>query len=66
MNEATFISKENPLGEEFSGGVSSLGIDAAMRGHSGSDLYTNYADVPVIGVYRWLNDQDIALWVEMH
>jgi signal transduction histidine kinase/CheY-like chemotaxis protein len=66
VNESTFISKENPLGEAFSGGVSSLGIDSAMRGRSGSDLYTNYANVPVIGVYRWLNDQDIALLVEMH
>ncbi|MBW4638501.1 MAG: response regulator [Gloeocapsa sp. UFS-A4-WI-NPMV-4B04] len=36
-----------------------------MTGVSGSGLYRNYANVPVIGVYRWLNQQDFALLVEM-
>ena len=46
--------------------VSSFGIDAAMAGKNGSGLYRNYAGVRVIGVYRKLNDQDIALLVEMN
>ncbi|MBF2008664.1 MAG: response regulator [Chlorogloeopsis fritschii C42_A2020_084] len=62
----TFISKENDNRQEFAEGVSSQGIDAAMSGVSGYGLYFNYAKVPVIGVYRWLNDQDLALLVEMH
>jgi signal transduction histidine kinase/ActR/RegA family two-component response regulator len=64
VNEFTFISGDASLGQKVSG-VSSDGIDAAMQGQSGSGLYRNYANVPVIGVYRWLNDQDIALLVEM-
>ena len=43
----------------------SFGIDQAMQAVSGQSLYKNYAEVPVIGVYRWLSDQDLALLVEM-
>uniref|UniRef100_B8HZD3 Circadian input-output histidine kinase CikA n=1 Tax=Cyanothece sp. (strain PCC 7425 / ATCC 29141) TaxID=395961 RepID=B8HZD3_CYAP4 len=64
VSKNTFISGK-PSGQQGEAGVSSQGIDAAMSGISGSDLYQNYADVPVIGVFRWLNDQDIALLVEM-
>ena len=66
VTKNTFISKEQANTQEFPRGISSQGIDAAMGGVSGSGLYQNYAGVPVIGVYRWLNDQDIALLVEMH
>ena len=65
VNEFTFISREIPIEPEFSEGISSPGIDAAMQGSSGFGLYPNYADIPVIGVFRWLQDQDIALLVEM-
>ncbi len=43
----------------------SQGIDAAFRGEDGAGLYDNYLGEPVIGVYRWLADQDIALLAEM-
>ncbi len=66
VTKNTFISKEQANAQEFPRGISSQGIDAAMGGVSGSGLYQNYGGVPVIGVYRWLNDQDIALLVEMH
>jgi signal transduction histidine kinase/DNA-binding NarL/FixJ family response regulator len=66
VSKNTFISREQSKAQEFPNGVSSQGIDAAMKGVSGSGLYRNYAGVPVIGVYRWLNDPDIALLVEMH
>ena len=65
VNEFTFISRDIPIETEFSEGISSPGIDAAMQGTSGFGLYSNYADISVIGVYRWLQDQDIALLVEM-
>lgn len=65
VNEFTFISRDPTLGQAFSEGIDSAGINAAMQGGSGSGLYQNYANVPVIGVYRWLNDQDIGLLVEM-
>lgn len=65
VTKNTFISREQANTQEFPQGISSQGIDAAMSGVSGSGLYRNYAGVPVIGVYRWLNDQDLALLVEM-
>jgi signal transduction histidine kinase len=52
--------------QESEQSVRSAGIDAAMSGISGSGLYRNYAGIPVVGVYRWLNSRDIALLVEMH
>jgi signal transduction histidine kinase/CheY-like chemotaxis protein len=66
ITQNTFISKENSNTQDYPEGISSKGIDDAMNGISGEDLYKNYAKVPVIGVYRWLNDQDLALLVEMH
>lgn len=40
-------------------------IDSALAGHSGAGVYTNYAGVEVIGVYRWLPRQRLALFAEM-
>lgn len=66
VTQNTFISKEDKINtQEFLTGISSQGIDAAISGISGFGLYRNYAKVPVIGVYRWLNEQDLALLVEM-
>ena len=45
--------------------LDSPGINAAMSGMSGYGLYRNYANSDVLGVYRWLNEQDIALLVEI-
>ena len=62
----TFVSKEGQTNtQDFLEGISSQGIDAAISGVSGFGLYRNYAKVPVIGVYRWLKQQDLALLVEM-
>ena len=47
------------------GKLTSPGIEAAMSGNSGYGLYRNYANDSVLGVYRWLNEQDIALLVEI-
>ncbi|OWY68112.1 hybrid sensor histidine kinase/response regulator [cyanobacterium TDX16] len=66
VTKNAFISKADKTeAREFPAGISSQGIDAAMSGVSGSGLYRNYAKLPVIGVYRWLNEQDLALLVEM-
>ncbi|MBN4004932.1 ATP-binding protein [Nostoc sp. LPT] len=66
VTKNAFISKDKDKTPDFSQGVSSQGIDAAMSGISGQGLYPNYAGVLVIGVYHWLNDQDLALMVEMN
>ena len=48
----------------FAGGVSSTGIDRALRGTGGRGLYESYAGVPVIGVYQWLGETGTALVAE--
>ena len=52
-------------GAEFSTGIHSEGVDLAMRGHSGQGVYRNYRGVQVVGVYRWLQDRDLALLAEI-
>ncbi|NJN07141.1 MAG: response regulator [Richelia sp. RM2_1_2] len=45
--------------------ISSEGIDLAMGGISGAGEYRNHAGIATLGEYRWLNDQDLALLVEI-
>lgn len=61
-----FISEARGGGERFPRGVHTFGIDKAIAGQNGSALYLNYEGAPVIGVYRWLNDRQMALMTEIH
>jgi PAS domain S-box-containing protein len=61
VSEARFRSQQI----EFPQGVHTEGIDAAVAGLDGAGLYLNYEGAPVIGVYRWLNDREMALLAEM-
>jgi signal transduction histidine kinase/HAMP domain-containing protein len=64
LNE--FVSASMPGKQDlFAGEVHSQGIDAALNGQDGQGLYKNYRGTPVIGVYRWLEDQDVVLAAEM-
>ena len=65
ISKNSFIAGNSNDNETFPDGINSAGIDAAMSGISGYGLYLNYANSPVLGVYRWLNEQDIALLVEL-
>ncbi|MBE9168752.1 response regulator [Pleurocapsales cyanobacterium LEGE 06147] len=65
VSKNAFISGNSERSSDYPDGVSSPGIDAAMSGSSGYGRYHNYAGVPVLGVYRWLNDRDIALMIEI-
>jgi HAMP domain-containing protein len=47
------------------GTVSSEGIDNAMQGIDGTGLYENYAGIPVIGVYRWVDGNNVGLLAEI-
>lgn len=47
------------------GGVHSQGIDAALHVQDGAGLYRNYAGIPVIGAYRWIDELGLALMAEM-
>jgi len=59
VSEARFGDRSFPLG------VHTAGIDAALSGQDGFGLYTNYAGIPVIGSYKWLDAQEIALITEI-
>jgi PAS domain S-box-containing protein len=48
-----------------SSSVASDGIAQAVQGQDGDGIYRNYRNVEVIGVYRWLEHQDLALLAEM-
>jgi PAS domain S-box-containing protein len=61
VSEARFRSQ----GFEFPQGIYSPGISAALQGHDGTGLYANYQGVEVIGVYRWLDEREMALLAEM-
>ena len=65
VSKNSFIARGIDNNQEFPEGINSPGIDAAMNGISGYGLYRNYQNSPVLGVYRWLNDQDLALLVEI-
>ena len=51
--------------DEFPRGVRSAGIDAALAGGDGSGKYSSYRGVPVLGVYRWIDELDVALLTEV-
>ncbi|MEM1169213.1 MAG: ATP-binding protein [Cyanobacteria bacterium P01_H01_bin.35] len=60
-----FVSATKFGSEEFPNGIESQGINAAINGNNGKGLYINYRGVPVIGVYQWLEYQDLALLAEI-
>ena len=71
--EAYLVDKLNVLvsasrldRENLTRGVHSPAIEAAIRGEPCPGLYKNYRGIPVIGVFRWIEDLDLALLVEMH
>ena len=49
----------------YANGVDSDAIGHALDGNNGQALYTDFRGVPVIGVYRWLDEHDAALIVEL-
>ncbi|MCL4303251.1 MAG: HAMP domain-containing protein [Anaerolineae bacterium] len=61
VSEARFRSQQ----VEFPQGIHTEGIDAAVTGTDSMGLYSNYEGVPVIGVYRWLDEREMALLAEM-
>ena len=59
----SFIASDKD--SDVAGSISSFAIDAAIAGENGAGLYQNYAGRPVIGVYRWLEGQNLALLAEI-
>lgn len=60
-----FVSGDRFGREDYPRGVHTVGINAALRGEQGEGLYLNYAGIPVIGVYRWIDRRELALMAEM-
>jgi signal transduction histidine kinase/DNA-binding response OmpR family regulator len=61
-----FISKQGETGNSTpEQEVSSEGIDRAINQQSGFGRYENYQGVSVVGVYRWLPEQNLALIAEI-
>ena len=59
------LSSERFGREEYPRGLNSLGVNEVVEGSSGSDLYDDYRGVPVLGVYRWLDELKVGLLVEI-
>jgi GAF domain-containing protein/HAMP domain-containing protein len=61
-----FVSEARFGPESFPSGVHTQGIDAALQDQAdGTGTYTNYLGVAVVGAYRWVDEQQIALLAEM-
>ena len=65
FHKNVFVSAARFGSDEFPDTIESEGIVKAMDGQDGFDLYQNYRGTPVIGVYHWLEEHDVALLVEM-
>lgn len=65
ISKNTFIAGKPQSERDLPDNIDSPGINSAMSGLSGYGFYRNYANNSVLGVYRWLNEQDIALLVEI-
>ncbi|XGV86174.1 MAG: ATP-binding protein [Limnothrix sp. BL-A-16] len=67
--KTVFISKQAASAETSAvpdtEGISSDGIESAINQQSGFGRYTNYQGVPVVGVYRWLPEQNLVLMAEI-
>lgn len=61
----TFVSEARTGEQAFPRGVHTKGINAAIQGLEGADTYENYNNVPVIGVYQWIGERELALLAEI-
>jgi HAMP domain-containing protein len=61
-----FVSADRFGRQGYPRGVHTEGIDNALEGKDGSGLYLNYANIPIIGVYRWVDRRNLALLAEIH
>jgi len=52
--------------QDFPNGIDSEGIFKALNQEDGAGLYINYKGTPVIGVYRWIDSQGVALLAEIN
>ncbi len=65
VGKKTLILGNSAINKNFPEPMASRGIDAAMNRVNGYERYRNYAQIPVLGVYSWLEARNVALLVEM-
>jgi signal transduction histidine kinase/DNA-binding response OmpR family regulator len=61
----TLVSSKQFGTDLFPRGIHSEGINTAVSGNDGSGSYKNYKTVPVYGVYRWIEEFDVAMILEI-
>ncbi|MBE7381385.1 MAG: HAMP domain-containing protein [Leptolyngbya sp. SIO1E4] len=66
VNRNVFVSGEDEAIDQHDISLSSQGIDLGIQGKDGQGLYRNYNNIPVLGVYRWLDNNNVALLAELH
>lgn len=62
----TFVTGKGFGRVEFPRGAHSVGISKALVGQSGTGLYGNYAGVPVVGAFKWVEERQLAILAEIH
>ncbi len=62
----TFVTGEGFGRTEFPRGAHSAGIGKALGRQSGTDLYRNYAGIPVVGAFKWVDGRKLAIMAEVH
>jgi signal transduction histidine kinase len=62
---SAFVSGVQFGREQFPHGVHSEAIQAAISGLDGAGLYDNYEGIPVVGVYRWIDELELAFLAEI-
>ncbi len=60
-----FVSATRFGRDQFPRGVRSRGIETAIAGEDGQDLYRDHRGRRVIGAYRWIEELELALLVEI-
>lgn len=60
-----FVTAARFAGSELLLGVHTQAIDAAVKGLDGFGPYQNYEGTPVLGVYHWVDNRDVALIAEL-
>ncbi|WP_017305573.1 adenylate/guanylate cyclase domain-containing protein [Spirulina subsalsa] len=61
----SFVSGNRFGMDDFPRGIHSQGINRAIEGDLGGELYLDYRGIPVIGYYMWLENLNLALLVEI-
>ena len=60
-----FIAGEGFGRSEFPRGAHSYGIEKALERKRGTALYKNYAGIPVVGAFKWIEKRNLALMAEI-